>query len=149
MSTKGKRRILASDTQNSVPSTIEAVAATATILPGMVLSLDMAGLQPSAVASTAKGQRLLIAADNATMQKSVDDLYTVGENVVAYAPNDGEAYNAMVSAGNNITSPGIALTRSATAGELKIAATDGTEEIVAYSDEAINVATAQLVRITK
>lgn len=147
MSIKGKRKIVASTTLNCVPETVEAKAVTATILPGMVLSLASTGFSESGVAATVFGQKLMVANENEMMQKTVDDLWPINENMVAVEPRPGEAFNVLVAAGNNITARRVALSRSGTAGHLKIALTNGTEEIVAYSDEIINAVAASLVRI--
>ena len=44
---------------------------------------------------------------------------------------------------------GLPLARSSTAGALKIAANDGTDEIVAYADETVTTIATQLVRVRR
>ena len=77
--------------------------------------------------------------------KSVDDDWTASENMVAIRPRSGEFMNVLVATGQNLDID-TALTRT-TAGLLTIAATDGTEEIVAYSAEDVTTAATQLVRV--
>ena len=76
-------------------------------------------------------------------------------SLVASATNgielDGSAATAfgssiIVASGNNITKKGVALTRNGS-GKLQIAATDGSEQILAYSDEVVNVTSDALVRV--
>lgn len=146
MSTLGKRVIYVgpADGGDHKPLNVEGVALSATTLPGSVMQQTATGLQVNAVAATVFGQQLLVADKDQQRTKSVDTSWTQNENMVAMAPRSGEFYNVLVASGNNITTKGTALSRDG-AGKLKIALTDGTEEIVAYSDEIVNVTADALV----
>lgn len=150
MATIGKRVIFAgpADGANQKPLTVEGVALGAAILPGTILKQTATGLDVNDVAATVFGQLLLVADKDQMRSKSVDDAWTQNENMVAIQPRSGEIINALVASGQNITVPGTALTRNG-AGLLVAAATDGTNEIVAYADELTGGALAAntLVRV--
>ncbi len=145
MSDKGKRVIYVgpADDANHKPLNIEGVALSAS-LPGTVMAITAAGLTLNANAATVFGDQLIVADKDQQRTRSVDDVWTLNENMVAIAPRSGEFINILVAAGNDITRRGVALSRNG-AGLLQIAATDGSEEIVAYSDETINVTADALV----
>ena len=145
MSDKGKRVIYVgpADDANHKPLNIEGVALSAS-LPGTVMAITAAGLTLNANAATVFGDQLIVADKDQQRTRSVEDVWTLNENMVAIAPRSGEFINILVAAGNDITRRGVALSRNG-AGLLQIAATDGSEEIVAYSDETINVTADALV----
>ncbi len=142
----GKRTIFVgpADGANHKPLNVEAVAVAATT-PGTVLSKSAAGFAASAVAATVFGQLPLIADKDQQRSLSVDDDWTIAENMVAIQPRSGEFLNVLVVTAQDLEI-GTALTRNG-AGLLVIAATDGTEEIVAYSDEDVTTTATQLVRV--
>jgi len=147
MSTIAKRVIWAgpADGSNDKPLKVEGIALSAATLPGTVVQQVATGLQDNAQAATVFGQVLLVADKDEHRSRSVDDAWTQNESMVAIQPRSGEFLNMLVADGNDITSRGVALTRNG-AGLLTIAATDGSEEIVAYSDEIIDTTGAdQLV----
>lgn len=148
MSTKGKRVIYVgpAGSANCKPLNVEAVA-TEAIPPGSVLNMAAAdaGFELSDVAATVFGERFLVADKDQQRSKSVDDSWTINENMVAIAPRSGEFMNILVITGQALVK-GTALTRAA-GGLLTIAATDGTVEIVAYSDETVTTTASQLVRV--
>ena len=146
MSIKSKRTIYVgpADDANHKPLNVEGVALSAS-LPGTVMAQEATGLTGSTSVATVFGQQLLVADKDQQRTRSVDTPWTINEGMVAIAPRSGEFVNVYVAAGNNILSAGVALSRDG-AGKLKIAATDGTEEIVAFSDEIINVTADALVR---
>lgn len=147
MSTKGKRVIFVgpADDANHKPLNVEGVAVAA-VAPGTVLKQTTAGLDANNIAATVFGQRFLVADKDQMRSKSVDDAWTINENMVAIAPRSGEMVNALVATGQNLD-VGTALTRNG-AGLLTIALTNGTNEIVAYSDEDVTTTATQLVRVT-
>ena len=147
MSDKGKRTIYVgpADGANHKPLNIEGVALSAATLPGTILSQGATGLSSSSVLATVFGQVPMIADKDQQRTKSVDDAWTQNENMVAMQPRSGEFFNALVITGQAIASRGVALSRSAPG--LKIALTDGTEEIVAYSDEIVTTTGTELVRV--
>lgn len=148
MSVIGKRTIYVGpvDGSDSKPLNHEGLAVAA-IAPGTTLSKSAAGFAASAVAATVFGQLWLIADKDQMRSKSVDTAWTINENMVAIQPRSGEFVNALVVTGQALEI-GTALTRNG-AGLLVIAATDGTEEIVAYSDEKVTTTATQLVRVRK
>lgn len=148
MSTLGKRVIFVgpADGSDHKPLNVEGVALSAATLPGTVVQQTATGIQDNAIAATVFGQQLIVADKDQQRTKSVDDTWTQNENMVAIAPRSGEFVNVLVASGNNITTRGTALSRNG-AGLLKIAVTDGTEEIVGYADEIVNVTADALVRV--
>ena len=154
MSAKGKRTIYVGpvDGANQKPLNVEGVAVDA-MLPGTVLKTSAAGagLETSDVAATVFGEMPLIADKNQMQTKSVDDAWTIDENMVAIQPRSGELLNVLVATGQAITKRHMPLARNG-AGLLKIAVTPATvgvtsEEIVAYSDEIITTVATTLVRV--
>lgn len=145
MSILGKRVIYVgpADDSNQKPLNVEGIALDA-VAPGTLVALSSSGLSTSAAAATAFSQQLMVADKDQMKSKSVDDAWTINESMVAIAPRSGEFLNVIVAAGNNITSRGIPLSRNG-AGLLKIAVTDGSEQILCYSDEIINVTADALV----
>lgn len=150
MSVKGKRTIYVgpADGSNHKPLHEEAVC-TEAAAPGAVLdyAAASAGFELMDDAATVFGKPLLVADKDQQRTKSVDDAWTVDENMVAIRPRSGEFLNVLVITGQALVK-GTALTRSAvTPGTLVIAATDGTEEILCHADEAVTTAATQLVRV--
>ena len=155
MSIKGKRVIWVgpADGANAKPSNVEGVATQATILPGSVVieAAASAGLELSDIAGTQTGNPFLVADKDQMRAKSVDDLWTINENMVAIQPRSGEYVNVLVITGQALVI-GSPLARSSTDGALKIAVTPVTvgatsEEILCYVDEVVTTTTTQLVRV--
>lgn len=152
MSVLGKRVIYVgpADGANHKPLNVEGVALAA-IAPGTVVEAVAGGLQANANAATVFGQELLVADKDQQRSRSVDDAWTINENMVAVKPRSGEFVNVLVAAGNNLTARGIPLSLNGS-GLLKIAVTPATvgvtsEQVLAYSDEIVNVAADALVRV--
>jgi hypothetical protein len=145
---KGKRLIYVgpADGAEHKALTIEGKAIGGTIAPGIIVKQVATGMSTSTTAATVFGQPLLIADVDRQRSLTTDDVWAQNENMVAIAPRSGEFVNVITASGNNITTRGMALTRT-TAGKLAIAATDGSEEILAYSDEIVNLAADALVRV--
>lgn len=145
MSVIGKRVIFVGPADNSdhKPLNVEGVAVSA-VVPGTVLKSLATGLDASDIAATVFGQLFLVADKDQQRSKSVDDPWIIDENMVSIQPRSGEFVNVLVASGNNITVPRTALSRNG-AGLLKIAVTDGSEEIVAHADEIVNVTADALV----
>ena len=149
MSTIGKRVIFVgpADDSNHKPLNVEGVATESGILPGAVLdyAAASAGLELMDDAATVFGKPLLVADKDQQRSLSVDDAWTISENMVGMQPRSGEFFNVLVVTAQALVK-GTALTRSAgTPGALVIAATDGTEEILCFSDEALTTSGTQLV----
>ncbi len=147
MSVIGKRVIYAgpADGQDCKPLKIEG-AALAAIAAGSLVASATNGIELDGSAATAFGSSIVVADKDQLRTRSVDDAWTSGENMVAIRGRSGEFLNVIVAAGNNITKKGVALTRNGS-GKLQIAATDGSEQILAYSDEVVNVTSDALVRV--
>lgn len=152
MSTKGKRLIYVgpADGSNHKPLNVEGVAIDA-MLPGTIVENVAGGLQTNATAATVAGQEMLVADKDQMRSKSVDDAWTINENMVAIKARSGEFLNVIVAAGNDITSRGVPLSLDGS-GKLKIAVNPATvgvtsEQNMAYSDEIINAVADTLVRV--
>lgn len=136
------------DGANQKPLAIEGVATEAGILPGSIVDFAAAGagLELADDAATVFGKILMVADKNQARTKLVTEAWTINENMIAMQPRSGEFYNVLVITGQNLD-VGTPLSRSATPGALKIAVTDGTEEIECYSDEDVTTTGTQLVRM--
>lgn len=144
MSDKTKRVIYVgpADGSNASPLNVEGVAVAA-VAPGTILKQTNSGLDANDAAATVFGEPLIVADKDQMRSKSVDDAWTINENMVGIRIRSGEFFNGLVATGQNLD-PGTPLTRNG-AGLLTIAATDGTVEIVAYSDEDVTTTATQLV----
>ena len=152
MSVIGKRTIYVgpADGSNHKPLNVEGLAVAATA-PGTIVESVAAGLQINAAAATLFGQELMVADKDQMRSKSVDDSWTIAENMVAIKPRSGEFINVFVAAGNNLTARGVPLSLDGS-GMLKIAVTPAvvgatSEQVLAYSDEIVNVAADALTRV--
>lgn len=143
MATKGKRSIF----QDAC--TIKAIegVADAAIRPGALVVQTATGLEESDVAATVFGAQHLFADYNFLQAGTVDDSWEADETAVARVLETNRIANVLVAAGQDITSEGVALSSNGD-GTLKIAATEGTEEVLAHSNEIINTGAAvTLVRV--
>ena len=150
MSVIGKRTIYVgpADDSNHKPLNIEGENISGgSILPGTVLIQTATGLGNNQFAATVFGQELIVADKNQQQSKSVDDPWNDNENMVGIKLRSGEFANVLVADGNNITTAGTPLALNGV-GLLRIALTDGTEQVLCHSDEIINVSGANaLVRV--
>lgn len=147
MSSIAKRTIFVgpADGANHKPLNVEGLAVAAT-KPGSVVGQDANGLTKVTDTSGDFTRQFLVADKDQQRSLSVDDDWTIAENMVAMAPRSGELFNVLTITAQAIK-PGLPLARSSTAGALKIAANDGTDEIVAYGDETVTTIATQLVRV--
>lgn len=148
MSAISKRMIWVgpADGANQKPLNVEGVATEATP-PGSVVDFAAAsaGLELADDAATVFGKILMVADKDQQRSKSVDDAWTINENMVAIQPRSGELFNVLVITGQACLQ-GLPMGRSATPGALQLSATDGTDEIECYADEAVTTTATQLVR---
>lgn len=151
MSAKGKRTIFVgpADGANHKPLNIEGVAVSG-MLPGTFLKQTTSGLAVNDIAAIIFGEQTIIADKDQQRSKSVDDAWTIDENMVAIAPRSGEFINVLVATGQTLER-GSPLSRNG-AGLLKLAVTPATvgatsEEIVGYADETITTVATTLVRV--
>ncbi len=120
------------------------------IVPGTLVKQTANGLETSDKAATVFDSLALVAIEQgAHVGADVTTPYTVGDTAMAAQARSGEFFLVSVAAGSNITSKGVGLSSNGD-GSLKIAATDGTEQILFYSDEIVNTgASAALVLVRK
>jgi len=150
MAIKGKRLIFVGPADagtNAHPQNIEGVAVAATA-PGTVLKQTTSGLAANDVVATTFGEQLIVADMDQQRSKTVDDAWTINENMVAILPSQGQFINILVATSQTLER-GSPLARNG-AGLLKLAVTPATvgatsEEIVAYSDETVTTTATQLV----
>ena len=151
MSAKGKRTIFVgpADGSNHKPLNIEGVAVAA-VLPGTLLKRTAAGLDANDIAATTFGEQLIVADKDQQRSKSVDDAWTINENMVAIAPRSGEFINILVVTGQALIH-GSPISRDG-AGLGKLAVTPATvgatsEEILCFADEEVTTTATQFVRV--
>ena len=151
MSTIGKRKIWAgpADGANVHPLTFEGTADDS-ILPGKICIPTATGLKLGDAAGTVFGIQQLVAMEYGIHTgQDVDTAYAAGDLVKAVQPRSGEFVNVYVAAGVNLGTLGIGLAADGT-GNLAIAATDGSEDVLFYNDEVVNVTgSPALVRVRK
>lgn len=117
---------------------VEEVIATASILPGCLITND------GALAIAASTGEVLVAQEDYLTMKDTDTAYDVGDLVIGMKMLPSQFFNARVAA-TVVVTKGAALALGA-AGVL-VLATAGSR-VVAFSDEAVTVgATADLVRV--
>lgn len=126
------------------PTVVESKTSVGTIKPGHLLNRSSGSFVLTATDGEANA--LYIADLNTMKQGGTEDLWASGDTVKAFYPAPGELYHVR-SAIANYTAVDTPLTVNA-AGQVRVALTNGTEEIVAYVDEVINVTVADtLVRV--
>lgn len=143
MATKGKRLIFCDE---YAPKAQEGIALDAGILPGSLVDFGATGINQNADAATVFGQQMLVADYDFLAAGDVDTAWTQNETMVARHLKSDRRANVLVATGQNITAVGTPLSSNGD-GALKIALTDGTEKILAYSDEIVNTTAATLVRV--
>jgi hypothetical protein len=151
MSTIGKRVIYVGGAgdNNSTPRNVEGEAVSA-VLPGTLLAESASGLDASAASATTTSQLPLFADKDQLKSKSVDDAWTINQNMVAILGRSGDFLNVLVATGQTL-SIGEALVSNGAG--LLIAATDvvddagGSQHIICYSDEALTTSGTTLVRV--
>jgi hypothetical protein len=131
------------------PLLVEGLAVDA-FTPGTLLKQTAAGLATSNLTDASTAQECLVACEIPESEGGdITTAYTVGDTAEAVAVRSGEFVNAIVAASQNITSKGTALASNG-AGALKIAAVDGTDVVLFFSDEIVNTGgAAALVTVRK
>lgn len=152
MSVIGKRIIYVgpADGADHKPLVVEGLATEVGILPGSVIDYAAAGagLELADDAATVFGKIFMVADKDSARTRSVDTAWTNGETMKGIQVRSGELVNVLVITGQALV-VGTALARSATPGALQIAATDGTDEIECFANEAVTTGATQLVCVTK
>lgn len=133
MATDGKRTIFTDEFQLYATE----AAATGSVRPGALVALSASGVAESGAAATVFGEQAMFADYDFMKAGSVDDAHATGDLVVSRLLKTGCHANVLVAAGQNITSRGTALSSNGD-GTLKIAATDGSEQVHCYANEIIN-----------
>lgn len=150
MSAIGKRKIWVgpADGANAKPLIVEGLIVD-DFAAGELLEQTASGLQTSNNAATVFNSECIVAQEiGAGIGGDIDTLATVGDTGFGIAVRSGEFVNIR-SAIANYTSKGVALASNG-AGLVAIAATDGTEQILFYTDEIVNVTGAgTLIRVRK
>jgi len=150
MSAIGKRTIYVGGGVNSaLPLNVEGVAVAGTA-PGTLMDNGAAGLAISAAAATDKGAQLLFADKDQLRSKSVDDAWTINENMVAIQGRSGDILNVLVETaitlvdGDPMCSNGAGLLTKAT---VLTTTAVSSEVILAYADESLTTSGTTLVRV--
>ena len=146
-----KRKIYLGPVDSGVngPLIVEGLAVDA-FTPGELLEQTASGLATSNNAATVFNSECLVASEIPESEGgSITTAYTIGDTAEAVAVRSGEFVNVVVAAAQNITSKGVALSSNGD-GTLKIALTNGTEQVLFYSDEIVNTGgAATLVTVRK
>lgn len=128
-----------------IPVLVEGVVADA-FTPGQLLertvSSGVTQLATTNNASTTFGNETLIAKEvPSTLGGHIDTAWTVGDTGESIAAETGDFVYLSIAATQNILRKGTPLASNGD-GNFKIAATDGTEQIYAFTDEINNVTAA-------
>jgi len=145
MSTVGKRTVyVGAGANNAQPLNVEGVAVAATA-PGTYVDLSSSGLTASGDAATVFGKLRLFADKDQARSKSIDDAWTIDENMVAIQGRSGDILNILVATaqtlaiGDPLVSNGAGLMTKGTGA--------GTQHVIAIADEAITTSGTNLVRV--
>ena len=147
MATKGKRNIYVGPADHGhagKPQNVEGKAIAA-VLPGTFLELVATGLDASGDAATIFGNLPIFADKDQQRSKSVDDAWTIGENMVGIQARSGEFFNVLVAtaqtliAGDPLVSNG--------AGLLVKGSSANTQHVICNADEALTTSGTTLVRV--
>jgi len=119
-------------------------------VPGTLLKQTASGLATSDIADSAFNSECIVAKEISESEGgTITTAYTIGDTAKGVVVRSGEFANVRVAASQNITSAGVALASNGD-GTLKIAATDGTDQVLFYSDEIVNTgASVALVTVRK
>ena len=119
-------------------------------VPGTLLKQTASGLATSDIADSAFNSECIVAKEISESEGgTISTAYTIGDTAKGVVVRSGEFANVRVAASQNITSAGVALASNGD-GTLKIAATDGTDQVLFYSDEIVNTgASVALVTVRK
>lgn len=117
-------------------------------LAGTLLKSTDAGYATTDLAAASTEQRFLIAQEVPSNEGGdITTPHTIGDSLEPLDLVSGQFANVRVAASSDITRKGVALSSNGD-GTLKIAATDGSESVIAYSDEIINTgASVALVQV--
>lgn len=118
-------------------------------VPGTLLEQTASGYQTSTIAATVFDQPLLIAEEIPESEGgTIDTAYTVGDTIEPLALRSGEFAYMLVADAQALTVKKTGLSSNGD-GTLKIALTDGTEKILAYSEEVVTTSGVERVLVSK
>jgi hypothetical protein len=130
------------------PNLYEGIALDA-MLPGTLVEPVATGIQTSDNADTDFTQTAMFANRDVMRQKNMDQVWVINESMQAVEFRSGEFGCVRVAAAQNITKRRTGLASNGD-GTLKIAAIDGTDNVLVYTDEIINTGGAvALVNVYK
>lgn len=118
------------------PNLFEGIALDA-MLPGVLVQPVATGISTTAVIATVFNSKPIFSNRDVMRQKNMDAAWVINESMQAVEFRSGEFGCVRVAATQNITARRVGLSSNGD-GTLKIALTDGTEQILCYSDEIIN-----------
>lgn len=150
MSVKGKRTIWAGCADlHGHALNVEGIAQDA-FLPGTLVEKTGDELATTAAAATVFGKKYYIAREYGDhTDQDVDTAYEVDSNALALDLRSGEFANVLVVAAAVLVEGQTGLSSNGD-GTLKVAATDGTEDVLFMADESLTVGgSAELVRVRK
>lgn len=145
MSVKGKRTIYVgpAGSSNSKPLNVEGVALAA-LAPGTLLEKVATGLQASTNAATVFGTLPIFADKDQQRTRSVDDDWTINENMVGIQARSGEVLNVLVATGQTLAIGDPLVSDGA--GLLVLGTGASTQNALMIADEAIVTSATTLVR---
>ena len=121
------------------------IAATATIIPGMLIEIDANGKVTPVASADKMGTKMIAVeaswADDLT-KKAIDTAYAEGDTVSWIYAQPGDLVYAVVAASQTVAI-GSALASSATAGELTVEASNTDARIVGLAEEAVTTTGAR------
>ncbi len=145
MSTTGKRVIyVGAGANNTQPLNVEGVAVAATAA-GTYMAQTSSGLEASSDASSVFGKLPLFADKDQLRSKTVDDAWTIAENMIAIQGRSGDILNVLVATGQTLAIGDPLISDGA--GLLTKGSGAAAQHVVAVADEAITTTSTELVRI--
>ena len=145
MSTVGKRTIyVGAGANNTQPLNIEGIAVAATAA-GSLMTQSASGLSKSGDAATVFGVLPVFADKDQLRSKSIDDAWTINENMIAIQGRSGDMLNVLVATGQTLVHGDPLVSNGA--GLLTKGTGAGTQYVVCVADEAITTSGTELVRV--
>ena len=132
---------------SATPTLVEGLAVDA-IVPGSLVKRGASGLSTCNNAATVFNTEALVAQELGSGRGGdITTAYTIGDTAQAGKVKSGEFVNVRVATGQTIV-VGTALSSNGD-GTLKVAATDGTQQILFYAEEAVTTSGVTLVTVSK
>ena len=132
---------------SATPTLVEGLAVDA-IVPGSLVERGASGLSTSNNAATVFNSECLVAQEIGSGRGAeITTAWTIGDTAQAVKVKSGEFVNVRVATGQTIV-VGTALSSNGD-GTLKLAITDGTEQILFYAEEAVTTSGVTLVTVSK